>query len=191
MAGTKKDPAFLFYCTTWLQSREVNTMSLEQQGAYVRLLCFAWLHGSIPDDLEELRLMLGLGGDETAFDRIWSKMSRRWSKVPGTPGQLINMRQEAERVERKQKAEEMRTRGQAGGQRSAEQRSSGIRAGPQAEGQAEGQAETKPSTTTTTTLDNQRAKVGSCPSTEGVPEPSPRNVGALIDGVANARRSLA
>lgn len=150
MAGTKKDPAFLLYATTWLQSPKVNSLSLEQQGAYVRLLCFAWLHGSIPEDQEELRHLLGLGEDVASFDRIWSRLSRRWSKKPGTPGQLIDERQEQERAERKQKAEEMRLRGQAGGQRSAEQRASGIRAGPQAEGQADGQAEPKPSTSTST-----------------------------------------
>ena len=154
MAGTKRDPAFLLYCTTWLQSPDVNSLSLEQQGAYVRLLCFAWLHGSIPEDHEELRHLLGLGDDVAHFDRIWSRLGRRWSKKPGTPGQLINTRQEEERAERRQKAEEMRARGQAGGNQSAKQRASGSRAGPQADGQAgpqaDGQAGSKPSTSTST-----------------------------------------
>lgn len=146
MAGTKRDPAFLLYATTWLQSPKTNSLSLEQQGAYVRLLCFSWLHGSIPDDREELRYMLGLGEDVAAFDRIWSRLGRRWVKMPGTPGRLIDERQEQERAERRQKAEEMRIRGQAGGKQSAEQRASGSRAGPQ----PDGQAGVKPSTSTST-----------------------------------------
>ena len=28
--GERKDPAFLFYATTWLQSAETNSMTLEQ-----------------------------------------------------------------------------------------------------------------------------------------------------------------
>lgn len=146
MAGSSKDPAFLLYCTTWLQSGDVASLSLEQQGAYMRLLCFAWLDGSIPAAPDELQHMLGV--TEEVFGRIWPKLSRRWSEVPGTPGRLINKRQEEERAERKRKAEEMRERGQAGGKRSAEQRASGPPSRGQAEGQAEPQAESKPSTST-------------------------------------------
>ena len=124
--GGKKDPAFLFYCTTWLQSAEVNALSLEQQGAFVRLLSFAWLHGSIPADRDEIRGLLGMtSAPEDAFARVWSKLlSRLWVTMPGTPGRLINERQEHERTERKARAEEMRTRGQAGGQQTARQNAS-------------------------------------------------------------------
>lgn len=122
MAGAKKDPAFLLYATTWLQSVDVNSMTLEQQGAYLRLLCFAWLHGSIPADHDELRCLLGLGGDAATFARVWSgRLLRCWVEMPGDPGRLINERQETERAERRRKAEEMRSRGAAGGQQTAKQ----------------------------------------------------------------------
>lgn len=168
--STKKDPAFLFYATAWLQSRDVNSMTLEQQGAYVRLLCFAWLHGSIPADHDELCNILGLGGDRVAFDRIWSRLSRRWSKMPGNPGELINQRQEQERAERKAKAEEMRQRGAAGGRQSADQRASRDPSRGQAGGQADVPAETKPSTSTSTTSDSQTDRGALSVPGDGVPE---------------------
>lgn len=150
MAGAKKDPAFLFYATTWLQSVDVCSMTLEQQGAYVRLLCFAWLHGSIPADREELSGLVGLASDPSAFDRIWrGRLARVWVEMPGTPGRLINERQEHERAERAARAEEMRARGQAGGKQSAKQRASTGQADDQADRQPKG----KPSTSTSTSVD--------------------------------------
>lgn len=212
--GDKKDPAFLFYVTTWLQSAETNSMSLEQQGAYVRLLCFAWLHGSIPADREEIRHLIGLGSaSEEAFARVWSgRLPRCWVEMPGTPGRLINERQEHERKERRERTEEMRARGQAGGKQSAELRASGGasrgqadaqaggqpggQAGPQPRPRAGGQAEAKPSTTTSTE-DSQIARGTSPLGEEGVPTPSDFDeeraavARSLVAGAAAARRTRA
>ena len=201
--GERKDPAFLFYATTWLQSAETNSMTLEQQGAYLRLLCFAWLHGNIPADREEIRALLGLAlAPQEVFERVWSgRLPRCWVEMPGTPGRLINERQEHERQERRQKSEEMRERGQAGGKQSAEQRASaaasrqqaGGQAADEAEGQADGQAKPKPSTTTSTSPDREPdSTASSVPERGGVPpsygEERARSAASLVAGAASSRR---
>lgn len=58
-----KDPAMPFYVNDWLSSPRVSCMSLEQQGAFVRLLCYCWASGSasIPDDEETLARLSGMG----------------------------------------------------------------------------------------------------------------------------------
>lgn len=145
--STKKDPAFLWYCTAWLQSERVRSMTLEQRGAYVDLLSFGWLHGSIPSCPKRLAAMLGLSSSQ--FVLVWSAVGECWSEMPGNPGRLINERQEHERAERKTRAEEMRQRGQAGGKQSVKQRAKQNPSRTQAGGQADGQAKAKPSTSTT------------------------------------------
>ena len=153
----KKDPAFLWYCTAWLQSERVRSMTLAQRGAYADLLSFGWLHGSIPADPRKLAGMLG-GLSATEFESIWCVLGECWSEMPGNPGRLINERQEQERVERQAKAEELRSRGQAGGRRSAEQRGGAgptrreaqHEAGDEAGDEAEHEAKPKPSTSTST-----------------------------------------
>jgi uncharacterized protein YdaU (DUF1376 family) len=61
MAG--KDPAMPFYVNDWLSSAKVTCMTLEQQGAYVRLLCHCWAsqNASIPDDDTALAALSGMG----------------------------------------------------------------------------------------------------------------------------------
>lgn len=186
----KKDPAFLFYCTTWLHSDEVNTLSLEQQGAYVRLLCFAWLHGSIPEDREDLQQLLGLGTDDAAFGRIWRKLGKLWSVMPGTPGRLINERQEQERSRRLEHAEEMRRRGAAGGKQSAEQRSKqGSNRSP-SRAQADVAAETELSSSSTSSTVGRQAGEPSYrePKFDGSRTAVPGFVTAAVDAVAARTR---
>jgi len=47
-----KSPSFQFYPRDWLGSQRVQMMTLEEEGVYIRLLCFCWTHGSIPADPE-------------------------------------------------------------------------------------------------------------------------------------------
>jgi len=45
-----KAPAFQFYAADWLADEAVSVMSLEEEGAYIRALCYCWREGSIPAD---------------------------------------------------------------------------------------------------------------------------------------------
>jgi uncharacterized protein YdaU (DUF1376 family) len=51
-----KSPAFQFYPNDWLSSARIATMTLEQEGAYIRLLCYCWASGdcTIPNDDDKL-----------------------------------------------------------------------------------------------------------------------------------------
>lgn len=56
-----KAPAFQFYPQDYLACDKVAQMSLEEEGAYIRLLCYCWNVGSIPKDLERCARLVGKG----------------------------------------------------------------------------------------------------------------------------------
>ena len=74
MGGNGKAPAYLWYPKDYLADANTVLMTLEQEGAYRRLMDYCWLEGSIPDDMEELgRLCKGLSADK--MGRIWKIVS--------------------------------------------------------------------------------------------------------------------
>lgn len=58
-----KSPAFQFYPKDFLSDQNVICMSNEQVGAYMKLLCFAWIDDdcSLPADSTKLEAMTNLG----------------------------------------------------------------------------------------------------------------------------------
>ena len=87
-----KDPAMPFYVNDWLSSPTVMCMTLNQQGAYLRLLCFCWASGdaSITADENELALLSGMGEDWFASG---SNLVRKcFEPHPNKPGYLTNKR---------------------------------------------------------------------------------------------------
>jgi hypothetical protein len=58
---SSKPPAFQFYPSDWLGSQRVSLMTLEEEGAYIRLLSYCWQHGSIPADPEQIARLIGKG----------------------------------------------------------------------------------------------------------------------------------
>ena len=84
MSGNGKAPAYLWYPKDYLADANTVLMTLEQEGAYRRLLDYCWLEGSIPDDMEELgRLCKGLSSDK--MRRVWKaiepcfrKRGKKW-----------------------------------------------------------------------------------------------------------------
>lgn len=94
-----KSPAFQFYPKDFLSG--TATMSLQEVGAYVRLLCYAWDTGSVPAE-----------GDERARIMVCSKAQERelWKKV-GKKFVLVNDVYLNERMEdERQKQAEYRRR---------------------------------------------------------------------------------
>ena len=53
-----KSPAFQFYPADYLSDANTVVFTAEQDGHYLRLLCFCWLEGSIPSDPEEIQKLL-------------------------------------------------------------------------------------------------------------------------------------
>lgn len=65
----EKAPAFQFYPKDFLTDGNVVTMSLQERGAYITLLCICWQEQMLPVDEVKLARMVGL--PPSAFRKIW------------------------------------------------------------------------------------------------------------------------
>lgn len=90
--GAGKSPAFSFYPKDYESDECVKLMSLEQEGAYLRLLCHAWLEGSIPADVPSLAAICRVKPSKMA--KLWPGIARCWTEKDG---RFFNGRQERER----------------------------------------------------------------------------------------------
>lgn len=61
-------PWFKFFPRRWMSSLRVRSMTLEQKGAFLELLCCAWIEGGIPDDAEQVGRLLGVDPKRLAGD---------------------------------------------------------------------------------------------------------------------------
>jgi uncharacterized protein YdaU (DUF1376 family) len=89
MSGGPKLPWFKFYVEAFLL--DTRTMTAEQVGAYVRLLCEQWREGSIPRSTRELAALAGI--DTVRFRvEVWKRL--RLLFEPDRGGGLVNRRLE-------------------------------------------------------------------------------------------------
>lgn len=59
-------PAFQFYASDFIAS--TATMTAEEVGAYIRLLCYQWINGGIPNDDDRIKALVGIcGGNAMAY----------------------------------------------------------------------------------------------------------------------------
>ena len=73
----------------------VQMLDLEEFGAYMRLLSFAWLHGGIPaDERGRCRVLKVTPARQRS---LWAAIGEKWE--PSGEGLLVNPRQERERTE--------------------------------------------------------------------------------------------
>ena len=108
-----KSPAFQFYAAEYLADEHVELMSLEEEGAYIRLLAYCWREGSIPADVESLsRLCKG------ASTTLVSKLLPRFKRSVANGSRLVHARLEAERI----KQQSWREKSARGGRASARKR---------------------------------------------------------------------
>jgi uncharacterized protein YdaU (DUF1376 family) len=56
----EKSPAFQFYPRDWLSDPNVASMSYEQEGWYIHLVCHCWLEGRIPADPNAALRLVGI-----------------------------------------------------------------------------------------------------------------------------------
>lgn len=107
-----KPPAFQFYAAEYLADEHVQLMTLEEEGAYIRLLSFCWREGSIPSDISALsRLCKG------ASTTVLAEVVKRF-KPNSNEGRLVHPRLEAERIKQSQ----WREKSAQGGRASAHKR---------------------------------------------------------------------
>lgn len=74
-----KRPSFQWYPKDYLADENVVLMSLEEQGAYVRLMCFCWLEGSIPCELPKLARLCGVSPAD--MERLWTGVENCFVRV--------------------------------------------------------------------------------------------------------------
>jgi uncharacterized protein YdaU (DUF1376 family) len=117
MAKSREEsPSFQMYPKDYLSSSAVAGMTLEEQGAYLRLLFFSWLDGSIPAALSGLARLCGT--TERQMQKVWEAVSPCFVPLDTDPSRLVNARLEKERTAQRQRRAE---RGVAG-TRGAKQR---------------------------------------------------------------------
>jgi len=92
-------PAFQFYSGDFIAG--TTAMSPAEVGAYIRLLCYQWSNGSIPDDPRKLRQIVG--GPVSAD--VLAKFK------PAGDGRLANQRLEQERQKQTEYREKQRQKG--------------------------------------------------------------------------------
>lgn len=114
----KKSPAFQFYPADWLSSPSVAMMTPEQEGAYIRLLCYCWMKGSLPDDDVKLAALSRLG--EQKWNECSTLVKQNFTKRSNV---LINERLEKEREKQIEWSERNRQAGIASGKARREKRS--------------------------------------------------------------------
>lgn len=112
-----RPPAFQFYPADWLSSPNVMAMTPEQEGAYLRLLCCAWLAPDcgLPNDDSMLAVLSRLNGRWETEGLLVRNMFRVCTK---NVLRLVNDRLLSER--RKQR--EWKRKSAEGGRKSGEQR---------------------------------------------------------------------
>lgn len=91
----KQPPAFQFYARDWLAG-DARPMSLEEKGAFIDLLAFAWLDEGIPDDPRRIAKILGVSPRD--FAKIWPAIEPCWEPLQGTT-KLVNRKLEDYRAE--------------------------------------------------------------------------------------------
>ncbi len=89
-------PAFQFYASDYLSSSRVQRMSLEEEGAYIRLLCYNWQDGSIPDDTVQLAALCKIPVRRMA--KNWGKIACCISPADANSHRLINKKLEQVRA---------------------------------------------------------------------------------------------
>jgi len=64
-----RSPSFQFYPADYLADANVQLMTCEEEGVYIRLLCYCWREGSLPNDDKELSA-LAKGVDMSRVTRV-------------------------------------------------------------------------------------------------------------------------
>lgn len=105
-------PAFQFYPADFI----AGTVHLtnEELGAYMRLLCFQWEHGSVPNSAQKRARVLGISTRK--LSSLWSALEPLFTSKNGY---LVNPRMEEERHKQAIRKDKLSKAGRKGGQQKA------------------------------------------------------------------------
>jgi len=116
VSGKKKPVAFQLYPRDLLADPQVAPMTLEEFGAYVVLLCHAWMGEGLPDDHKHLARLLKVSPRK--FKAIWQMVGPCWHEEGG---RLYQKRMEEVRREQRKFREKQSNNGKKKGQKGAEE----------------------------------------------------------------------
>lgn len=102
-----KLPAFLFYANDFMGS--TYDMELNSIGAYIKLLCYQWVNGYIPNDEKKIQKIISANTNE--FKEIWKELKQKFILQENY---LINKRLENIRKEALEFKERSSERGKKG-----------------------------------------------------------------------------
>lgn len=89
-----KPPAFQFYPSDFLSDENVVLMNNQEVGCYIKLLCFCWKQGSIPNRISKIAKLCG--EDEKTMAQLWESIKPCFRKN-GEGDRYSNPRLEKER----------------------------------------------------------------------------------------------
>lgn len=96
-----KSPAFQFYPGDhFLSDANVASMTFEERGIYMTLLCHCWIEGSLPVTHEELLKLLP--GYKPKYNIIPSQITTGFKRMRGNSSRLISPLLEKERLKQAQ-----------------------------------------------------------------------------------------
>lgn len=86
----RKSPAFLFYPSDFLADENVSLMTNQEIGCYIKLLCYCWREGSIPNDTSKIAKLCG--ETETVMAKLWLAISPCFVAQQNDGDRLVNPR---------------------------------------------------------------------------------------------------
>jgi uncharacterized protein YdaU (DUF1376 family) len=111
-----KPPAFQFYPQDYLSSARVAEMTLEEEGVYIRLLCYCWSSGSIPADPQRCARLAGKG----CSIEVATIVQRSFNEDPTDGDRLVHDRLDIERNKQNERREQASMAGKKSGKLRAE-----------------------------------------------------------------------
>ena len=98
MSNTDKNFYFPFYPKDWLTDDSVLSLSSEEKGYYIDLLCIDWLNGGFPIDEHFLKNFLKISSQRAK--KFWKKVNEKFIEIEGkfTNKKLAKLRESIDSI---------------------------------------------------------------------------------------------
>ena len=112
-----KSSGFSFSPSEYLANQQIQMMSLEEEGIYIRLLSYCWQNGSVPKDPDQAARLVGKGASTTVVASVL-----RLFHPAQNPQELTHF----DLQQQKERLTQWKEKSAAGGRKSAATRNGGI-----------------------------------------------------------------
>ena len=112
-----KSSGFSFSPSEYLANQQIQMMSLEEEGVYIRLLSYCWQNGSVPKDPEQAARLVGKGASTTVVASVL-----RLFQATQNPQELTHF----DLQQQKERLTQWKEKSAAGGRKSAATRKGGT-----------------------------------------------------------------